>query len=174
MMIYAWNLQPANSATIKIVTLHFQSLLIFVVGGMEWDSITSKFIHTSSSSFNFSLSAIECLFPHWNLLGSLLVAVMLPFGAGIFALAAGVVVWCWRSLVIHIRKRGKRSSVDVQPAKTEKRGRWIKVAKTFANLLDLLYFPVALMTFQMLGCTSSSAGWLNKFPAMKWVRVGGR
>lgn len=140
MVVYAWHVDPDDSADLKTIVFHFQTLLTLLTGGMQWDAITMMFLHSSSSSFNFSLVAIECLLPGWTLEYSLLVTVLLPFFIGVLALfAAGI-----SRLYSRIRK---------EHAHTQKlRARMVKL---FVLLEYLLYFSVALMVFQIFGCSTN-------------------
>lgn len=77
--VYGWQVSPGDSAALKIVFFHFQSLVVVVMGGMEWELQIDRFLSTSSNASYFSVYAIECLIPGWHVVkDGLLFLIFLP------------------------------------------------------------------------------------------------
>lgn len=76
---YAWHGSAENSAAIKIVVFHFQSLLVLIMGGIQWQSM--DFI----LAFSFSLFAFRV-----SLLAFLVSCFGFSFSRFVFGFSASV------------------------------------------------------------------------------------
>lgn len=56
------------------------------------------FFHSSSSTSNMSLAAIECLIPTWDVRANLIFALLLPFGFVILAMVSVGIAKTYRSV----------------------------------------------------------------------------
>jgi hypothetical protein len=71
---------PGNAATTKIIVFHFQSLVVVMMGGVQWTPVVSIFLSTTRVT-NFSVFAnpMECFFSDWEvILDGLVFLLLLP------------------------------------------------------------------------------------------------
>ncbi len=167
-VVYAWRMNPSNSATLKTIVFHFQTLLTIMENGGD---LTAHFFHSSNSSLNFSMVAIECIFPWWNLEDTLVSAVSLPavyaclYNISIFPKifiykAIAIVTFC----VCAISTLGQYICGRAQ--------NWIRLKARFINLFSMLlylvYFSVVLVAFQIFGCSESEGQYfVNLYPVIE-------
>ena len=162
--LYAWFDSSSDSAALKIILFHFQSLFALITSGLEWNSkpllllclplsasptplflmyyagVILHFVRASSGASSLNYMATECIIPGWNLTWTILFTLLTP----LLALVLGCLAWCSSRIVAVLPM--------VKPLEPQVRKQ--RLMKVTIFVVTLTYFNIATACFSMFACTS--------------------